>query len=267
LRNQSVAQMFKNRNRIIIKTPEQIEGIRAASQLAAKTLKYLEQFAVPGITTAYIDKKCAEFMADHGAVAATKGYKGYPAHLCTSINDVICHGIPGSYVLKDGDIANFDVTPILNGYYGDTSKMYFIGEVSKEATDLVEVTRQCLWEGINQVKPGNRFGNIGYAISRFAKSKGYSVVFEFAGHGVGLRFHEEPQVDHIAEKDSGSVMQAGMTFTIEPMINQGKARCKVDRMDGWTARTIDGKLSAQFEHTILVTDTGYEALTDLYHDF
>jgi len=252
---------------IIIKTPEQIEGIRKASKLAAETLHYLGQFAVAGNTTKLIDQKCAEFIKDHGAIAATKGYHGYPAHCCTSVNEVVCHGIPGPYVLKDGDIVNIDVTPILNGYYGDTSRMFGIGEISQEAKDLIEYTRQSLWIGIDQVKPGNRFGNIGFYINQFAVSKGYSTVFEFAGHGVGIKFHEEPQVDHKAPKDSGAVMRPGMTFTIEPMINQGKARCKVDKQDGWTARTIDGKLSAQFEHTILVTEDGYEALTDVYGDF
>jgi methionyl aminopeptidase len=259
--------MFRNKSKIIIKTLEQIEGIRKASKLAAETLHYLGQFAQPGITTKHIDDKCAEFMKDHGAIAATKGYHGYPAHCCTSVNEVICHGIPSKYELKDGDIVNIDVTPILNGYYGDTSRMFAIGDISEDAKKLIEVTRQCLWIGIEQVKPGNKFGNIGYYINKFAVEHGYSVVFEFAGHGVGLQFHEEPQVDHKAAKDSGAIMQPGMTFTIEPMINQGKARSKVDRNDGWTARTIDGKLSAQFEHTILVTERGYEALTDIFNTF
>jgi methionyl aminopeptidase len=255
------------KRKIIIKTPEQIDGIRKASQLAAETLKYLEQFAIPGNTTRLIDQKCAEFMRDHGAIAATKGYHGYPAHCCTSVNEVVCHGIPGPYVLKDGDILNVDVTPILNGYYGDTSKMIAIGEVSAAAQKLMDVTRACLWEGIHQVKPGNKFGDIGYYIHQYAQAHGYSVVFEFAGHGVGVNFHEEPQVDHKAPLHSGPTMQAGMTFTIEPMINEGKARCKVDAKDGWTARTIDGKLSAQYEHTVLVTAEGVEVLTDVYHDF
>lgn len=252
---------------IKIKTAEQIEGIRAASKLAAETLKYLEQFAQPGITTAFIDAKCEEFIRDNNAVPATKGYGGFPASCCTSVNDVICHGIPGSYELKWGDILNIDVTPILNGYFGDTCKMYEIGEVSDHAKTLMKVTRECLWLGIEEVRPGNHFGNIGHVIEQHAKKHGYSSVFQFCGHGVGTEFHEEPEVSHVGEAGTGPKMKAGMTFTIEPMINRGKARAKVDKKDGWTARTIDGKLSAQYEHTILVTDNGYEALTDIYHDF
>lgn len=257
--------MFGKKPRILIKNEKQIDGIRKASKLAAETLKYLEQFAIPGNTTKYIDQKCAEFTHDHGAVAATKnyGHPPFPGHCCTSVNDVVCHGIPSNYELKDGDILNIDVTPILGGYYGDTCKMYPIGEISKEASDLIEITRQSLWKGIEEVRPGNRFGNIGFAISQFVRPKRYSVVFEFAGHGVGVDFHEEPQIDHNAPKDTGEIMRPGMIFTIEPMINIGKARCKIDKFDKWTARTIDGKLSAQFEHTILVTEKGYEALTDL----
>jgi methionyl aminopeptidase len=259
--------MFKKKSGILIKTPEQIEGVRKSAQLAAKTLHYLGEFAKPGITTAFIDKKCAEYMKDHGAVSATKGFHGYPAHCCTSVNDVICHGIPGPYELKEGDILNIDVTPILNGFFGDTSRMYGIGEISQQAQHLIDITKNCLWEGIREVRPENKFGNIGYKIARLAHEHKYSVVFEFTGHGVGVDFHEPPQIDHIAEKNSGATMQAGMIFTIEPMINQGKARAKVDKKDGWTARTIDGKLSAQFEHTVLVTETGFEVLTDVFGEF
>lgn len=252
---------------IIIKTPEQIEGIRAASKLAAETLRYLEQFAKPGITTGYINDKCEEFTRDHGAIPATLGYGGFPASCCTSVNDVICHGIPGSYELKWGDILNIDVTPILNGYYGDTCRMFEIGEVSQDAKDLMKVTRECLWIGIDLCKPGAHFGDIGYYIEQHAKKHGYSSVFQFCGHGVGTKFHEEPEVSHVGEKGTGPKMKAGMTFTIEPMINRGKARARIDKKDGWTARTIDGKLSAQYEHTILITPTGHEALTDVFHDF
>lgn len=255
--------MFKKKKQILIKNENQIEGIRRASYLAAQTLHYLGEFAKPGNTTGYIDKKCAEFIHDHGAIAATKGYGGFPAHCCTSVNEVVCHGIPGNYELKEGDILNIDVTPILDGFYGDTSKMFAIGEISSDAQKLIDVTHECLWIGIKQVKPNNFFGNIGYEIHKYAMSFGYSVVFEFAGHGVGVDFHEEPQIDHKAPKNSGAIMKPGMIFTIEPMINQGKARCKIDKHDGWTARTIDGKLSAQFEHTILVTPDGFEALTDI----
>ncbi len=252
---------------IIIKTAEQIEGIRKSSRLAAETLKYLEQFVKPGITTLELDTLAEEFVHKHGAKAATKGYKGYKHSTCISPNDVVCHGVPNDYVVKDGDIINIDVTCILDGYYGDTCRMYEVGNVSPYAHKLVEVTKECLHLGMAQCKPGNHLGNIGYVINEHAVKNGYSVVFEFCGHGVGIRFHEDPQVDHVAKKDSGPILRPGMTFTIEPMINAGKARCKVDRKDGWTARTIDGKLSAQFEHTILITETGYEALTDVFHDF
>lgn len=252
---------------IIIKTPEQIEGIRAASKLAAETLKYLEQFAKPGITTAFINQKCDEYTRDHNAIPATLGYSGYPASCCTSVNEVVCHGIPGKYELKFGDILNIDVTPILNGYFGDTCKMYEIGDVSQDAKDLMRVTRECLWLGIDQCKPGNHIEDIGYYIDKHAKKNGLSTVFQFCGHGVGVKFHEGLEVCHVGDLGKGPKMRAGMTFTIEPMINRGKARCKVDKKDGWTARTIDGKLSAQYEHTILITDTGHEVLTDIFHDF
>jgi methionyl aminopeptidase len=252
---------------IIIKTAEQIEGIRKSSQLAAKTLKHLEQFVKPGITTLELDAIADAFIAEHGAKAATKGYKGYKHATCISPNDVVCHGVPNDYVVKDGDIINIDVTCILDGYYGDTCRMYEVGNVSDYAKKLVQVTKECLRLGINECKPGNHLGNIGYVINEHAVKHGYSVVFEFCGHGVGIRFHEDPQVDHVAKKNTGPVLRPGMTFTIEPMINAGKARCKVDRKDGWTARTIDGKLSAQFEHTLLITEDGVEALTDVFGDF
>lgn len=252
---------------IIIKDEEQIEGIRKSSRLAAETLKHLEQFVKPGITTLELDSIADEFIASHGAKAATKGYKGYKYATCISPNDVVCHGVPNDYVVKDGDIINIDVTCIVNGYYGDTCRMYEVGQVSPYAHKLVEVAKECLHLGMAQCKPGNHIGDIGYVINEHAVKNGYSVVFEFCGHGVGVRFHEDPQVDHVAKKGSGPIMKPGMTFTIEPMINAGKARCKVDRKDGWTARTIDGKLSAQFEHTILITESGCEALTDVFHDF
>lgn len=252
---------------VIIKTQEQIEGIRKSAQLAVETLKYIEPFVQPGISTAELDQKIDQFVIEHGATPATKGYRGYKHASCISPNDVVCHGVPNEYIIKDGDIVNIDVTTILNGYYGDTCKMYEVGNVSAYAKQLIQVTKECLRLAMEECKPGNHLGNIGYVINQHAVKHGYSVVFEFCGHGVGLRFHEDPQVDHVAKKDSGILLRPGMTFTIEPMINAGKARCKVDRRDGWTARTIDGKLSAQFEHTILITETGYEALTDVYGDF
>jgi methionyl aminopeptidase len=252
---------------IKIKTASQIEGIRKSAQLAAKCLKFLEEFVVEGITTKELNDKALEFMSANGATSATLGYHGFSGAICTSPNDVICHGVPGPYVLKSGDILNIDVTTVLNGFYGDTCRMYEVGEVSDEAKDLLEVTKECLRLGMKECYPGNRFGNIGYAISQYAEAKGYSVVYEFCGHGVGLEFHEDPEVAHIASKNSGKRMREGMIFTIEPMINVGKARAKIDKVDGWTARTIDGKLSAQYEHTILITADGCEALTDVYGEF
>jgi len=254
--------------KIIIKTPEQIEGIRKSSKLAGQTLEYIAPFVKEGVSTEFLNQKIDAFMRENGAIPATLGYSGYPKSSCISLNEVVCHGIPSEKtILKNGDILNIDVTTILDGYYGDTSKMFTVGEVSAEALELIEVTRHCLDLGIQQVKPGNQFGNIGYFISRYAKSKGYSVVYEFCGHGVGLQFHEEPQVDHTSRRNTGPVMKAGMTFTIEPMINQGRPGTNVDKYDKWTARTVDNKLSAQFEHTILVTETGFEVLTDVTGEY
>lgn len=253
---------------IIIKTPEQIEGIRKSSKLAGNTLKMISDYIKEGVSTEHLDKIIETYIRDHGAIPATLGYNGYPKSSCISLNEVVCHGIPSPNIfLKEGDILNIDVTTILNGYFGDTSRMYTIGNITPKATELIELTRHCLNLGIQQVIPGNRFGNIGFAISRYAQSKGYTVVYEFCGHGCGIEFHEEPQVEHNSRRNTGAVMQPGMTFTIEPMINEGKSRTKVDKNDGWTARTIDGKLSAQFEHTVLVTETGVEVLTDVNGEY
>lgn len=253
---------------IKIKTPEQIEGIRAASILAAKAVQYAATFALPGINTLTIDQKVEEFIRDHGGLAASKGYRGFPASCCTSVNDVICHGIPGLYSLKEGDILNIDVAAILNGYFGDTCRMFEIGECSDYAKRLISVSKECLKLGIAECIPDNHLGNIGYAITRYAEVNGCSVVYEFCGHGVGLAYHEEPEVNHFeTRKNTGPLLKPGMTFTIEPMINAGKARAKIDKKDGWTARTIDGKLSSQFEHTILITYGKPEVLTDIYGEF
>jgi len=254
--------------KIIIKTPEQIDGIRKSSKLAGQSLEYIAPFVQEGVSTEFLDQKIVEFIRDNGAIAATLGYGGYPKSCCISLNEVICHGIPSkNTILKNGDILNIDVTTILNGYYGDTSRMYTVGEISPVAAELIGVTKHCLNLGIEQVKPGNYFGNIGFVISRYAKSKGFSVVYEFCGHGVGVDFHEEPQVDHTSRRNTGPIMKPGMTFTIEPMINEGRAGAVIDKLDKWTARTIDGKLSAQFEHTILITETGYEVLTDVLEEY
>nr|HPR61596.1 type I methionyl aminopeptidase [Prolixibacteraceae bacterium] len=205
---------------IIIKTPEQIEGIRKSSQLAGNTLKMIGGFIKEGVSTEYLDNLIEQYMRDNGAIPATLGYHGYPKSSCISLNEVVCHGIPSqNTILKEGDILNIDVTTILNGYYGDTSKMFSIGEISPKASNLIEASKHCLNLGIAQVKPGNRVGNIGFVISRYAKSKGFTVVYEFCGHGCGVDFHEDPQIEHVARQNTGPIMQPGMTFTIEPMIN------------------------------------------------
>lgn len=254
--------------KIIIKTPEQIEGIRKSSKLAGQTLEFIAEFVKEGVSTEYLNAKIDAFIREHGAIPATLGYSGYPKSCCISLNEVVCHGIPSeSSILQNGDILNIDVTTILDGYFGDTSKMFTVGEVSPLALELIEVTRHGMDLGIQQVKPGNQFGNIGFAISKYVKSKGFSVVYEYCGHGVGVEFHEEPQVDHSSRRNTGSFMKPGMTFTIEPMINVGRPGTVVDKNDNWTARTVDKKLSAQFEHTILVTETGYEVLTDVTGDY
>ena len=253
---------------IIIKTPEQIEGIRKSCRLAAETLNYAAQFVKAGVTTESIDEKIEEYILEHKAVPATKGYNGYPKSSCISLNEVVCHGIPSkNAILKEGDILNIDITTILNGYFGDTSRMFTVGEISAGAQRLIDVTRHCLDLGIGQVKPGNYFGNIGFVISRYAKSNGFSVVYEFCGHGVGIDFHEAPQVDHTARRNTGAKIKPGMIFTIEPMINMGRASTLIDKSDGWTVRTIDNRLSAQFEHTLLVTPTGFEVLTDIHEEY
>jgi len=253
---------------IILKNKEQIEGIRKSSKMAGEVLLYIADFVKEGVTTYYLDQLIHKYIVERGGIPATMNYNGYPKSCCISLNDVICHGIPTeNIILKNGDILNIDVTTILDGYFGDTSKMFMVGDVPETATKLVNATLHCLNLGIQQVKPGNYLGNIGYVISRYAISQGFSVVYEYCGHGVGIEFHEEPQVDHAARKNSGPKLKQGMIFTIEPMINEGKPRVRVDESDGWTARTVDNKLSAQYEHTVLVTETGCEVLTDVSNEY
>lgn len=260
--------LIKKSMGIILKSPDQIEGIRESSILAAESLNEVTPYVKEGVSTARLNQIVHEFVYDNDAKAATIGYKGYKHATCISVNDVICHGVPNTKtVIKDGDILNIDVTTILDGFYGDNSRMFMVGNVSEDARKLVNETKKCLDIGIRECYPGNYFGNIGHNIAKHAESLGYSVVYEFCGHGVGIRFHEEPEVCHVAERNSGPIMKPGMTFTIEPMINQGKARAKVDRSDGWTARTIDGKLSAQWEHTLLITKEGVEVLTDILDEY
>jgi methionyl aminopeptidase len=245
-----------------------VAAMRVACRLASEVLDYLTPFVQPGITTGEIDRLAAEFMVKQGTVSATIGYQpnGYPpfpAHLCTSVNHVVCHGIPGDKVLKKGDIVNIDVTVIKDGWFGDTSRMFMVGgeaAASVQARRLCEVTYDAMWKGIEVVKPGATLGDIGHAIQTFAEGLGFSIVREFCGHGIGQRFHEDPQVLHYGRPGTLQVLKEGMTFTIEPMINAGKRDIK-EMGDGWTIVTKDRSLSAQWEHTVLVTPTGYEVLT------
>ncbi|HBQ25877.1 MAG TPA: methionine aminopeptidase [Syntrophomonas sp.] len=247
--------------RSIIKSEEQISGIRRACQLSREILDKLENVITPGITTEAINTWVHEYIIAHGAYPAPLYYNGYPKSVCTSINEVICHGIPEERVLVDGDILNVDVTCILDGYYGDTSRMYLIGDPPTQARELVRVARECMYLGIKQVRPFNRVGDIGYTIEQYARKFGYSVVQDFGGHGVGVEFHEEPFVQHYGEKDSGMILIPNMVFTIEPMINVGSYECRV-LDDNWTAVTEDGSLSAQWEHTVRVTEKGVEILSE-----
>lgn len=252
----------RNRRQVIVKTEAQIEGIRKACRLTRDILDALEERVQPGITTEQINTWVHEMTVDAGAVPAPLHYKGFPKSVCTSINEVICHGIPSpERVLQEGDIVNIDVTSILEGYYGDSSRMFLIGEVSEEARRLVEVTRECLYLGIEQVKPGNHIGDIGHAIQRHAESHGYSVVRAFVGHGTGVNFHEAPDVPHYGEPGRGLKLAPNMVFTIEPMINIGDYHATVLE-DGWTTVTADGSLSAQWEHTLRVTEDGVEVMTE-----
>jgi methionyl aminopeptidase len=249
-----------------LKTAADIEKMRIAGKLASEVLDYIAPFVKPGVTTEAIDKLCHDYMVNvQGCIPAPlnyapDGHNPYPKSICTSINSVVCHGIPNDKPLKNGDIMNIDITVIKDGYHGDTSRMFFVGEVSEHARRLCKITYECMWRGIEKVKPGATLGDIGYAVQQYAETNGYSVVQEFCGHGIGKRFHEEPQVLHYGRPGTGLELQAGMIFTIEPMINQGKRHLRM-MGDGWTVATKDRSLSAQWEHTILVTETGYEVLT------
>ncbi len=246
---------------IIIKTDSEIEKMRIAGRLAAEVLEMIEPFVVPGVTTDELDKICHDYIVDvQKAIPAPLNYHGFPKSICTSINQQVCHGIPSDKKLKSGDIVNVDITVIKDEYHGDTSKMFCVGEVSPHAQRLVKVTQEAMMLGIEQVKPGATLGDIGNAIQKHAESNRYSVVREFCGHGIGKKFHEEPQVLHYGKPGEGDALKSGMILTIEPMINLGKRHVKV-LGDGWTAITKDRSLSAQWEHTILVTDQGYEILT------
>lgn len=240
---------------------EGFAGMRAAGRLVAEVLDYITPYVIPGVTTAELDRLCDTYTRDHGAISAPLGYRGYPKATCISPNHVVCHGIPSDKRLENGDIVNIDVTVILNGWYGDSSRMYYVGDrVSVKARKLVETTYEAMMRGIAAVKPGARLGDIGHAIQTFAEAQRFSVVRDFCGHGLGQVFHTAPSVLHYGTANTGDILQPGMFFTIEPMINAGRYDVKV-LQDGWTAVTKDRSLSAQFEHSIAVTETGYEIFT------
>lgn len=254
-------------NKAPIKTPQEIELMRESCRVTSLILDSVTDIIKAGITTEDIDQFVHKLTLEQGGVPSPLNYKGYPKSVCTSINDIICHGIPSPYVvLKKGDIINVDVTTYKGGMHGDASRMYFVGgedACSEEAIELVKITHQCLHVGINEVAPGKKIGDIGAAIQEFIAQTGkdYGIVREYTGHGLGREFHEPPQVVHIGRRGHGETMRPGMTFTIEPMINAGSYKTVLSKIDGWTVRTADGDLSAQWEHTILVTQEGYEVLT------
>ena len=245
----------------VIKTPEEIEKMRVAGRLAAQVLEMIEPHVKPGVTTEELNTLCHNYIVDvQGAVPAPLNYHGFPKSICTSVNQVICHGIPNDKPLKDGDIINIDITVIKDGYHGDTSKMFNVGKANIQGKRLTEITQESLYLAIKMVKPGVRLGDIGSAIQKFAEGYSYSIVREYCGHGIGAEFHEEPQVMHYGKPGTGETLKAGMCLTIEPMVNAGKRQCKMLK-DGWTVVTKDRSLSAQWEHTLLVTENGVEILT------
>jgi methionyl aminopeptidase len=251
---------------VTIKTPEEIEKMRIAGRLGAEVLDYITPFVKPGVTTGELDRLCHDYMVNvQGTIPAPLNYTPpvhvpYPKSICTSVNHQVCHGVPGDKVLKNGDVVNLDITVIKDGWHGDTSRMFMVGEVSIQARRLNQITYEAMWLGISKVKPGATLGDIGNAIQKYAESHGFSVVREFCGHGIGANFHEDPQVLHYGKPGTGLKLEAGMIFTIEPMINAGKKDIR-QLGDGWTIVTRDHSLSAQWEHTVLVTGTGYEVLT------
>ena len=246
---------------VTIKTPAEIDKMRVAGQLAAEVLHMIGPHVQPGITTGELDRICHDYIVNtQQAIPAPLNYNGFPKSICTSVNHQVCHGIPGDKKLKKGDIVNIDVTVIKDGFHGDTSRMFMVGEPSVQARRLVQISYDCMRLGIEMVKPGVRLGDIGHAIQTYAEKHNYSVVREYCGHGIGRQFHEEPQVLHYGKPNTGMELVPGMTFTIEPMINAGRKEVKL-LPDAWTVVTHDHSLSAQWEHTLLVTETGYEVLT------
>jgi methionyl aminopeptidase len=259
--------MLKSREMgVHIKTADEIAKMRVAGRLAAEVLNMIGAHVRPGVTTGELDRICHDYITGvQHAIPAPLNYHGFPKSICTSVNHQVCHGIPGDKVLKSGDIVNIDVTVLKDGWHGDTSRMYFVGEPSILARRVTEISRECLRLGIDMVRPGVRLGDIGHAIQRHAESNGMSIVREYCGHGIGRNFHEDPQVLHYGTPGTGLALEPGMTFTIEPMVNAGKRHVKL-LPDGWTVVTKDRSLSAQWEHTLLVTDDGVEVLTRLDGD-
>jgi len=246
---------------VTIKTPDEQEKMRVAGRLAAEVLDMIGDYVKPGITTGELDAICHRYITEvQAAIPAPLNYRGFPKSICTSVNHVVCHGIPGDRVLKAGDAVNIDVTVIKDGFHGDTSRMFFVGKAGVQAERLAQVAYESMWLGIEQVAPGRHLGDIGHAIQMHVENNRFSVVREYCGHGIGRNFHEDPQVLHYGEPGTGAVLRPGMTITVEPMVNAGKRHVRL-LPDGWTVVTKDHKLSAQWEHTVLVTETGHEVLT------
>jgi methionyl aminopeptidase len=248
---------------VTIKTSDEMEKMRVAGRLAGEVLRMIRPRVVPGVTTDELDRICHDYIVnEQQAIPAPLNYRGFPKSICTSVNHVVCHGIPSNKVLRKGDIVNIDITVIKDGFHGDTSKLFFVGEPSVAAQRLARISHECMVKGIAMVRPGVRLGDIGEVIQEHAEANHCSIVREYCGHGIGREFHEDPQVLHYGKSGTGMVLEAGMTFTIEPMVNAGKRHTKL-LPDGWTVVTKDHSLSAQWEHTILVTKTGHEVLTCL----
>jgi len=242
---------------IVYKTIEDIASMKKSCQLAASVLDFLAPHVVLGVTTDEINSLCHRFITEHGAVPSPLNYKGFPKSMCTSVNQIVCHGIPDNYALRDGDIINLDITTFLGGFHGDTSKTFFVGKCSRAARDLVAAAEEALWVGIKAIRPDGHIGDVGEAVNKFVQAKGYSVVKEYGGHGIGRVFHEDPHVPHFGRRGSGSPIKPGMVFTVEPMVNQGSPEV-VLLDDDWTVETKDRKLSAQFEHTVAVFEDRVE---------
>jgi methionyl aminopeptidase len=259
-KRQDLKELYYKKHRIRLKDEADVEGIKRAGDLVCRTLGLVEEAIQPGVTTEHINTLVHAFTVEHGAVPAPLNYNGFPKSVCVSVNEVICHGIPGERVLQDGDIVNVDVTSKLEGYYADASLTFAVGSVAEDADKIINVAEQSLLKGLEQIAPGNTVGDIGWAIQSYAEGQGCSVVREMVGHGVGFEFHEPPQIPHFGRKGQGITLVPGMVFTVEPMINLGRRELRILE-DNWTAVTKDGSLSAQFEQTVVVTEQGYTSLT------